>query len=129
MKKKKDIKIKFQAKVDDRISLKELKSIPEDLIVDYGQEIEKTRVKAIKVLDDLHKQIMNELKKHQEIKNEKYYILINHEDLYELYRANDLFVAINEITHSGLYGDNKTLLGIKLLISGDIKKAELVRKI
>lgn len=129
MKKKKDIKIKFQAKVDDRISLKELKSIPEDLIVDYGQEIEKTRVKAIKVLDDLHKQIMNELKKHQEIKNEEYYILINHEDLYELYRANDLFVGINEITHSGLYGDNKTLLGIKLLISGDIKKAELVRKI
>jgi len=126
---KKDIKIKFQAEVDDRISLKELKSIPEDLIVDYGQEIEKTRVKAIKVLDDLHKQMENEIVKHQEIKNEEYYILINHEELHDIYKANDCFIDINNITNNGLYGDEKKLLGIKVLVSGDVKKAELVRKV
>ena len=126
---KKDIKIKFQAEVDDRISLKELKSIPEDLIVDYGQEIEKTRVKAIKVLDDLHKQMENEIVKHKEIKNEEYYILINHEELHDIYKANDCFIDINNITNNGLYGDEKKLLGIKVLVSGDVKKAELVRKI
>ena len=126
---KKDIKIKFQAEVDDRISLKELKSIPEDLIVDYGQEIEKTRVKAIKVLDDLHKQMENEIVKHKEIKNEEYYILINHEELHDIYKANDFFVDINNITNNGLYGDEKKLLGIKFLISGNVKKAELVRKV
>jgi len=126
---KKDIKIKFQAEVDDRISLKELKSIPEDLIVDYGQEIEKTRVKAIKVLDDLHKQMENEIVKHKEIKNEEYYILINHEELHDIYKANDCFIDINNITNNGLYGDEKKLLGIKVLVSGDVKKAELVRKV
>jgi hypothetical protein len=129
MKKKKDIKIKFQAKVDDRISLKELKSIPEDLIVDYGQEIEKTRVKAIKVLDDLYKQMENEIVKHKEIDNDKYYILINYDDLHELYKASDMFIDINNIINDGFYKDEKKLLGIKALVSGDVKKAELVRKI
>jgi len=129
MKKKKDIKIKFQAKVDDRISLKELKSIPEDLIVDYGQEIEKTRVKAIKVLDDLYKQMENEIVKHKEIDNDKYYILINYDDLHELYKASDMFIDINNIINDGFYKDEKKLLGIKALVSGDVKKAELVRKV
>jgi len=129
MKKKKDIKIKFQAKVDDRISLKELKSIPEDLIVDYGQEIEKTRVKAIKVLDDLYKQMENEIVKHKEIDNDKYYILINYDDLHELYKASDMFIDINNIINDGFYKDEKKLLGIKVLVSGDVKKAELVRKV
>jgi len=126
---KKDIKIKFQAKVDDRISLKELKSIPEDLIVDYGQEIEKTRVKAIKVLDDLYKQMENEIVKHKEIDNDKYYILINYDDLHELYKASDMFIDINNIINDGFYKDEKKLLGIKVLVSGDVKKAELVRKV
>ena len=129
MKKKKDIKIKFQAEADDRISLKELKSIPEDLIVDYGQEIEKTRVKAIKVLDDLYKQMENEIVKHKEIDNDKYYILINYDDLHELYKASDMFIDINNIINDGFYKDEKKLLGIKVLVSGDVKKAELVRKV
>ena len=129
MKKKKDIKIKFQAEADDCISLKELKSIPEDLIVDYGQEIEKTRIKAIEILDDLYKQMENEIVKHKEIDNDKYYILINYDDLHELYKASDMFIDINNIINDGFYKDEKKLLGIKVLVSGDVKKAELVRKV
>jgi len=126
---KKDIKIRFQAEADDRISLENIKKIPEDLAVDFGKELTKTRIKVYEILDSLYKQIENEIVKHQEIKNEEYYILINHEELHDIYKANDFFVDINNITNNGLYGDEKKLLGIKFLISGNVKKAELVRKI
>jgi len=126
---KKDIKIKFQAEADDRISLENIKKIPEDLAVDFGKELTKTRIKVYEILDSLYKQIENEIVKHKEIKNEEYYILINHEELHDIYKANDFFVDINTITNNGLYGDEKKLLGIKFLISGNIKKAELVRKV
>ena len=126
---KKDIKIRFQAEADDRISLENIKKIPEDLAVDFGKELTKTRIKVYEILDSLYKQIENEIVKHKEIKNEEYYILINHEELYDLYKANDFFVDIHTITNQGLYGDKRELLGIKVLVSGDVKKAELVRKV
>ena len=126
---KKDIKIKFQAEADDCISLENIKKIPEDLAVDFGKELTKTRIKVYEILDSLYKQIENEIVKHKEIKNEEYYILINHEELHDIYKANDFFVDINTITNNGLYGDEEKLLGIKFLISGNVKKAELVRKI
>ena len=126
---KKDIKIRFQAEADDRISLENIKKIPEDLAVDFGKELTKTRIKVYEILDSLYKQIENEIVKHQEIKNEEYYILINHEELHDIYKANDCFIDINNITNNGLYGDEKKLLGIKFLISENIKKAELVRKV
>ena len=126
---KKDIKIRFQAEADDRISLENIKKIPEDLAVDFGKELTKTRIKVYEILDSLYKQIENEIVKHKEIKNEEYYILINHEELHDIYKASDMFIDINNIINDGFYKDEKKLLGIKVLVSGDVKKAELVRKV
>ena len=125
MRKKKD---KIKLSIDEDIT-KDALNIPNKILEDFGKQATDTRIKAVEILDDLYKQIEREMIKHQEIKNEEYYILINHEELYDLYKANDFFVDIHTITNQGLYGDKRELLGIKVLVSGDVKKAELVRKV
>ena len=125
MKKKKD---KIKLSIDEDITKNALE-MPDKILEDFGKQATDTRIKAVEILDDLYKQIEREMIKHQEIKNEEYYILINHEELYDLYKANDFFVDIHTITNQGLYGDKRELLGIKVLVSGDVKKAELVRKV
>ena len=125
MKKKKD---KIKLSIDEDITNVAL-NIPNKILEYFGKQATDTRIKAVEILDDLYKQIEREMIKHQEIKNEEYYILINHEELYDLYKANDFFVDIHTITNQGLYGDKRELLGIKVLVSGDVKKAELVRKV
>jgi hypothetical protein len=124
MKKKKD-KIKLSINED---VVKNVLNMPNKIIEDFGEQAEKTRIKAVTILDDLYKQMEKEMVQNKEIDNEQYYILINYDDLHEIYKANDMFIDINNITNQGLYGDEKRLLGIKVLVSGDIKKAELVRK-
>jgi len=118
MKHKKRIGVDFKAKID---------------IDNYSDDIQKMaeekRIKAITILDDLYKQTENEIIKNGEVDNEQYYILINHEDLYDLYKATDLFGDIYGITAQGIYGEEKRLLGFKLLVCGDIKKPEIVRKL
>ena len=125
MKKKKD-KIKLSV---DEDAIKNALKMPDILLESFEEQTTNTRIKAIKILDDLYKQMENEIVKYKEIDNEQYYILINYNDLHELYRANDMFIDISNITNNGLYGDEKKLLGIKVLVSGDVKKAELVRKL
>ena len=121
-------KNKTKLSIDEDIT-KDALNIPNKILEDFGKQATDTRIKAVEILDDLYKQIEREMIKHQEIKNEEYYILINHEELYDLYKANDFFVDIHTITNQGLYGDKRELLGIKVLVSGDVKKAELVRKV
>jgi hypothetical protein len=125
MKKKKD-KIKLSINED---VVKNVLNMPNKIIEDFGEQAEKTRIKAVTILDDLYKQMEKEMVQNKEIDNEQYYILINYDDLHEIYKANDMFIDINNITNHGLYGDEKRLLGIKVLVSGDIKKTELVRKL
>lgn len=125
MKKKKD-KIKLSV---DEDAIKNALKMPDIILESFEEQTTNTRIKAIKILDDLYKQMENEIVKYKEIDNEQYYILINYNDLHELYRANDMFIDISNITNNGLYGDEKKLLGIKVLVSGDVKKAELVRKL
>lgn len=125
MKKKKD---KIKLSIDEDITKNALE-MPDNILEYFGKQTINTRIKAIEILDDLYKQMENEIVKHKEIDNEQYYILINYDDLHELYKANNMFIDINNITNDGLYGDGKKLLGIKVLLSGDIKKAELVRKL
>jgi hypothetical protein len=124
MKNKKRIGVDFKANI-----LKSADRVKDFVIEDFGKMAEEKRIKALTILDGLYKQIENEMIKNGEIDNEQYYILINHEDLYDLYKATDLFVDIYGIIVQGIYGEEKRLLGFKLLVCGDIKKPEIVRKL